>query len=95
MGVIEQAVANLENLEEDFAPVLIQLGSKHPIRADFSGDKVDIFIQSVLSIWNSVLAEKMTPECSTAWKTLLKYILGKIRQGYHYKIKEDKIKNKK
>ncbi len=95
MGVLEQAVANLENLDEDFAPVLIQLGSKHPIRADFSGDKVDIFVQSVISIWNMVLAEQMTTECSAAWTILLRYILHKIRKGYQYKIKEDKIKNKK
>ena len=83
--MVQQAVENLDNLEEEFSPVLIHLGAKHPIRADFSADKMAAFVQSVLDIWNKLLDDKMTPECTAAWETLFYYFMVKLKQGYHEK----------
>ncbi len=91
MGVIEQAIDNLDNLEEDFAPVLMQLGRKHPIKADFSPDKVEVFVKSVLVIWREFLKDKLTLECRAAWEKLFQYFLEKLRQGYRYNLKQNKL----
>ncbi len=95
MAIIEQAVANLDTLDEDFAPVLIQLGARHPIRADFSADKAAAFVQSVLAIWSSVLQESMTSQSSAAWEALFDYFLTKLRQGYSKKLKQQKMAGNK
>ena len=94
MSIIQQSVSNLDTLDEDFAPVLIQLGAKHPIRADFSADKAAAFLQSVLAIWSSVLQENMTTKCSEAWEILFDYFLTKLRQGYNRTYNE-KLKQQK
>ena len=82
MTIIKQAVERLDRMEESLAQVLIQLGAKHPYKADFSPAKVAVFNQAVLSVWKSVLQDKMTPECTVAWKTLFEYIMSKLRQGF-------------
>ncbi len=51
MGVIEQAIDNLDNLEEDFSPVLMQLGRKHPVKADFSSDKIEVGHLKIKEFW--------------------------------------------
>ncbi len=88
MKVVQQAVQSLDNLEEEFSPVLVHLGSIHPIRADFSPDKMAAFVQSVLDIWSKLLDDKMAPECAIAWETLFYYFLVKLKQGYHEKHSE-------
>ncbi len=56
MGVIEQAIDNLDNLEEDFSPVLMQLGRKHPVKADFSSDKIEVgHLKQSLITWVDVM----------------------------------------
>ena len=80
--MVKNAVENLDNLEDSFADNLMTLGANHPVRADFSPDKVGMFVQAVLSVWKSVLMDKMTPECSVAWETLFGYIMMKMKLGH-------------
>ena len=82
MAIVKQTVERLDTLEESFAPVLIQLGASHSIRADFSTENFALFIESLISVWTSILKEKMTPECTTAWKILFTYIMAKLHQGF-------------
>ena len=81
--VVKQAVERLENMEESFAPVLIKLGARHSANVDFSADNFTVFIKSLLYIWKSVLKDKMTPECTVAWKTLFGYIMLRLQQGFY------------
>ncbi len=82
MHVLQDAVTNLDNLEDSFADELATIGAKHPAQADFTPDKVGVFVQSVLSVWKSVLMDKVTPECHVAWETLFGYIMFKMKIGH-------------
>ncbi len=82
MHVVKNAVEDLDNLEDSFAGSLVTLGANHPVRADFSPDKCTSFIHAVLSVWKSVLMDKMTPECSVAWEILFGYMLMKMKIGH-------------
>ncbi len=88
MVVVKQAVERLDNMEESFAPVLIKLGARHSVNADFSAEYFAVFIQSMLYIWKSVLKDKMTPECTVAWRTLFSYIMLRLQQGFYIGVAE-------
>ena len=82
MHVLQKAVKNLDRLEDSFADELLTIGAKHPVRADFTPDKVGVFVQSVLSVWKSVLMDQMTAECHVAWEILFDYIMNKMKVGH-------------
>ncbi len=82
MAIVKQTVDRLDNLEESFTPVLLQLGAMHSYKANFSADNFSVFLESLLFTWDSVLMDKMTPECTVAWRTVFSYIMAKLHQGY-------------
>ena len=83
MAVVKQAVENMDDMEESFAPVLLKLGARHSANIDFSVDNFAVFIESLLATWNSELTDQMTPECTVAWGTLFGYIMLRLQQGFH------------
>ncbi len=91
MEHVRDAVEQLDTLEETYSPVLIGLGRGHPPNVNFKLDDITLFIQSVLSVWKSVLQEKMTSECIEAWRTLFVFILTSMRKGKLDRNRENRV----
>ncbi len=81
MVVIKEAVYSLDELDITFGPALIGLGRRHPVGVRFTTEYNVLFIQTVLSVWKSVLRDKMTTEATIAWHILFEYILIHLKQG--------------
>ena len=91
MGVVQQAVGSMDNLEGGFAPVLISLGARHTKNVGFTADFFSLFKSSMMVVWARQLGNKMTPDVNRAWNILLDFIVSKLQQGYYGKAKMEEL----
>ncbi len=82
MAFVKLVVDRLDNLEDCISPVLFELGTRHTCKADLSEHNISLFIDSLLYVWSSILNDKMTPECTAAWRTVFSYIMARLHQGF-------------
>ena len=82
--IVEDAVLHMEGLEAMLGKPMFELGRTHIKHRGFTTDYFDCFLMSMLFIWAQTLKGNFPLEAHEAWKTLLQWMVHKLKQGYDY-----------
>ncbi|KAI0243185.1 hypothetical protein LSAT2_026205, partial [Lamellibrachia satsuma] len=82
VDTIAYVVDNVDCLQTEGDPYVKSIGADHTDRAGFSVQYFDVFVKSLVFVWQRELKENFTPEVGDAWKTLFEYMAQKTKEGY-------------
>ena len=82
MQAVGATVDNLHKLEEAMAPLLFGLGQQHINFTGFDVNYFDIFVPSIMAVWQSELGARFTPEVSQVWKRMFEFMIVKLKEGH-------------
>ena len=81
--VLETAVKCVDELQNDMSPMLLELGKRHFNFQGFLPKYWSLVPRAVLYVWRDELQDQYTPEVPEAWLALLRFIMKKLKIGYH------------
>ena len=87
-------VDSLESVRTVADPFLMAIGADHTERPGFSVQYFDVFIKSLIFVWQKELRRNFTVETRVAWQTLFQYMAGKTKEGYDVATKEEETRLK-
>ena len=82
IDTIGSVVEKVDRLSEEVDSFMTGIGADHASRAGFSVEYFDVFVKSLIFVWQQELRENFTPATSDAWETLFRYMVHKTNEGY-------------
>ena len=87
VDTIGYVVDNVDHLQTEGDPYVLAIGADHRDRDGFSVRYFDVFVKSLMFVWQQELKEDFTPETRDAWETLFEYMAQKTKAGYDIAMK--------
>lgn len=87
VDTIGYVVNNVDHLQTEGDPYVLAIGADHRDRAGFSVRYFDVFVKSLMFVWQQELKDDFPPETRDAWQTLFEYMAQKTKAGYDIAMK--------
>ena len=82
MLVIKQSVERLDKMDQAFVQTLVQLGASHTANKYFIMSNFQLFVTSILYVFELHLKKKLSSECKESWEVLLEFIMYRLQEGF-------------
>ena len=79
---IGYVVDNVYSLQEHAEAYVMDIGADHTKRPGFSVQFFDVFVKSLLFVWQQEIDDQFTPDVEAAWLELFQYVAQKTKEGY-------------
>ena len=79
---IGYVVDNVYCLHEYAEPYVKDIGADHTKRSGFSVQFFDVFVKSLLFVWQQEIDDQFTPDVEAAWLQLFEYVAQMTKEGY-------------
>ena len=80
--VIRESVKRLDKMNQAFVQTLVQLGAHHTSNKFFIMSNFQLFVTSILYVFELHLKEKLSSECKESWEILLEFIMYRLQEGF-------------